>query len=441
MRAGTAATRSMPDMDFEPTERQRHWRDRVRQFVEGHVRPRQADYKAQQAEGGRWKVLSVIEEEKARAKAQGIWNLFMPPRSGRPHVDDSFEFDGPGLTNLEYALCAEEMGRITWASEVFNCSAPDTGNMEVLYRYGTREQKEAWLAPLMAGEIRSAFLMTEPGVASSDATNIECSIVKDGDEYVINGRKWWSSGAGDPRCKIAILMGKTNPDNPRHSQQSQVLLPLDAKGVNILRPLTVFGYDDAPHGHMEIELKNVRVPVENLLLGEGRGFEIAQGRLGPGRIHHCMRTIGAAEAALAALCKRITTRVAFGKTIAEHSVWEQRIAEARTDIEMCRLLCLKAAYMMDVAGNKVAKNEIAMIKLAAPRMALRIIDDAIQAHGGAGVCQDFGLAKSYAGIRTLRLADGPDEVHARSIALNELAKHGWTGRRKKEEGESLPGMR
>jgi acyl-CoA dehydrogenase len=332
------------------------------------------------------------------------------------------------------------MGRVGFASEVFNCSAPDTGNMEVLERYGTRAQKDKWLRPLMNGEIRSAFLMTEPGVASSDATNIQCEIRRDGDEYVINGRKWWSSGAGDPRCKIAILMGKTNPDNPKHSQQSQILVPLDAKGITIERPLTVFGYDDAPHGHMEIELKNVRVPADNLLLGEGRGFEIAQGRLGPGRIHHCMRTIGAAEAALEALCKRITTRVAFGKTIAEHSVWEQRIAEARIDIEMTRLLCLKAAYIMDVAGNKVAKDEIAMIKVAAPRMALRIIDDAIQAHGGAGVSQDFGLAKSYAGIRTLRLADGPDEVHCRSIALSELGKHGWSPKRKKES-ESLPGAR
>ena len=285
-----------------------------------------------------------------------------------------------GSTNLEYAPLAEIMGRVGFASEVFNCSAPDTGNMEVLERYGTAAQKDKWLKPLMNGEIRSAFLMTEPAVASSDATNIRCEIKRDGDDYVINGRKWWSSGAGDPRCKVAIVMGKTNPDNPKHSQQSQVLMPLDAKGVNIMRPLTVFGYDDAPHGHMEVELKDVRVPAENMLLGEGRGFEIAQGRLGPGRIHHCMRTIGAAEAALEALCKRITTRVAFGKTIAEHSVWEQRIAEARIDIELNRLLCLKAAYMMDVAGNKVAKNEIAMIKVSAPRMALQ---DHRRRHPGA----------------------------------------------------------
>jgi acyl-CoA dehydrogenase len=428
-------------MHFEHSENTKKWIGKVQAFMEEHIYPAVPRYEAEQKEGGRWKVIQVVEELKAKAKKQGLWNMFMPPSAGAAHVDDTFEFEGPRLTNLEYAPLAEIMGRVGFASEVFNCSAPDTGNMEVFERYGTRAQKDQWLKPLMNGEIRSAFLMTEPAVASSDATNIQCEIRRDGGDYVINGRKWWSSGAGDPRCKVAILMGKTNPDNPKHSQQSQILVPLDAKGITILRPLTVFGYDDAPHGHMEIKLENVRVPAENLLLGEGRGFEIAQGRLGPGRIHHCMRTIGAAEAALEALCKRITQRVAFGKTIAEHSVWEQRIAEARTDIEMNRLLCLKAAYMMDVAGNKVAKNEIAMIKLAAPRMALKIIDDAIQAHGGAGVCQDFGLAKSYAGIRTLRLADGPDEVHARSIALNELAKYGWTGKRAKSEGESLPGMR
>ena len=428
-------------MNFEHSKNAQEWINKVQAFMDEHVYPAVPTYEAQQKEGGRWKVLPIVEELKAKAKKQGLWNMFMPPSAGAPHVDDTFEFEGPRLTNLEYAPLAELMGRVAFGSEVFNCSAPDTGNMEVFERYGTRAQKEQWLRPLMNGEIRSAFLMTEPAVASSDATNIQCEIKRDGDEYVINGRKWWSSGAGDPRCKVAILMGKTNPDNPKHSQQSQILVPLDAKGITILRPLTVFGYDDAPHGHMEIELKNVRVPVENLLLGEGRGFEIAQGRLGPGRIHHCMRTIGAAEAALEALCKRITSRVAFGKTIAEHSVWEERIADARIDIEMTRLLCLKAADMMDRVGNKVAKNEIAMIKVAAPRMALKIIDDAIQAHGGAGVCQDFGLAKSYAGIRTLRLADGPDEVHARTIALNELAKYGWTGKRKKDEGESLPGMR
>ena len=411
-------------MDFDLTERQTYWRDRVRDFIELHVRPRDAECKSQHREGDRWKVIPVIEEEKARAKAAGIWNLFMPPSSGRAHVDDSFEFEGPGLTNLEYALCAEEMGRIGWASEVFNCSAPDTGNMEVFHRYGTREQKEQWLRPLMNGEIRSAFLMTEPAVASSDATNIETRIERDGDHYVLNGRKWWASGAGDPRCKIAIVMGKTDFEAQRHAQQSMILMPLDAPGVNILRYLPVFGYDDAPHGHMEIELKDVRVPVENMLLGEGRGFEIAQGRLGPGRIHHCMRTIGVAEEALRKMTERLLSRVAFGKVIAEHSVWEQRVAEARIDIELNRLLCLKAADMMDKAGNKAAQGEIAMIKVSAPRMALRILDDAIQAFGGAGVSDDPGLAKMYAGIRTLRLADGPDEVHNRAIARLEFGKYG-----------------
>ena len=410
-------------MDFDPTERQVYWRDRVRGFIENHVRPRDKDYKAEDKTGDRWKVLQVVEEEKARVKAQGIWNLFMPPQSGRAHVDDSFEFDGPGLTNLEHALCAEEMGRIGWASEVFNCSAPDTGNMEVLHRYGTREQKDQWLKPLMAGEIRSAFLMTEPAVASSDATNIECSIKREGDEYVINGRKWWSSGVGDPRCKIAIVMGKTDFEAKKHAQQSMVLMPLDAPGVTILRHLPVFGYDDAPHGHMEVLLENVRIPASNMLLGEGRGFEIAQGRLGPGRIHHCMRTIGVAEEALEKMVKRLQSRVAFDKAISTHSVWEQRIAEARIEIECSRLLCLKAADMMDKVGNKAAQAEIAMIKVKAPRMALQIIDDAIQAHGGGGVSEDFGLAKSYAGIRTLRLADGPDEVHNRSIARLEMGKH------------------
>ena len=410
-------------MDFDPTERQVYWRDRVRQFIENHVRPRQADYKKQDAEGGRWKVLQVVEEEKARAKAQGIWNLFMPPQSGRSHVDDSFEFEGPGLTNLEYALCAEEMGRVGFASEAFNCSAPDTGNMEVFHRYGTREQKEQWLRPLMNGEIRSAFLMTEPDVASSDATNIECSIRREGDEYVINGRKWWSSGAGDPRCKVAIVMGKTDFEAKRHAQQSMVLMELDAPGVEIIRHLPVFGYDDAPHGHMEIQLNNVRIPASNMLLGEGRWFEIAQGRLGPGRIHHCMRTIGVAEEALAKMTKRLQTRVAFGKPISEQTVWHERLARARIDIEMTRLLCLKAADMMDKVGNKAAAAEIAMIKVQAPNMALRIIDDAIQAHGGGGVSDDYGLASAYAHQRTLRLADGPDEVHNRAIARIELARH------------------
>jgi acyl-CoA dehydrogenase len=411
-------------MDFDPTERQVYWRDRVRDFIEANVRPRQKDYKAQQLEGERWKVLAVIEEEKARAKSAGIWNLFMPPRnSDHHHVDETFEFEGPGLTNLEYAFCAEEMGRIAWSSEVFNCAAPDTGNMEVLYRYGTRDHKEQWLKPLMNGQIRSAFLMTEPQVASSDATNIETSIRRDGDHYVINGRKWWSSGLGDPRCKILIVMGKTDPGAKRHAQQSMVLVPADAPGVEVIRHLPVFGYDDAPHGHMEVQLNNVRVPAQNILLGEGRGFEIAQGRLGPGRIHHCMRSIGAAEEAIGKMARRLQSRVAFGRKISEFSIWEQRIAAARIDIDMTRLLCFKAADMMDKVGNKAAALEIAMIKVQAPNMALRIIDDAIQAHGGGGVSDDFGLAQSYAGQRTLRLADGPDEVHNRAIARIEFARH------------------
>ncbi len=411
-------------MDFDLSEKQTYWRDRVREFIEAKIRPAVPTYQEQDAEGDRWKVIQVVEDLKKEAKAAGIWNLFMPPSSGHPHVDDTVLFEGPGLTNLEYALCAEEMGRIGFSSEVFNCSAPDTGNMEVFMRYGTAEQKQQWMVPLMNGEIRSAFLMTEPAVASSDATNIETRMVREGDEYVINGRKWWSSGVGDPRCKVAIVMGKTDTEAKRHQQQSQILVPLDAEGVNIVRHLPVFGYDDAPHGHMEVELKDVRVPVSNCILGEGRGFEIAQGRLGPGRIHHCMRTIGVAEEALEKMCKRLLSRVAFGKTIAEHSVWEERIARARIDIEMTRLLCLKAADMMDKVGNKSAAAEIAMIKVQAPNMALKIIDDAIQAHGGGGVSNDFGLASAYAHQRTLRLADGPDEVHARAIARMEFGKHG-----------------
>ena len=410
-------------MDFSLGPTETRWRDRVRAFMDEHVRPRVPDYEAQQREGERWKVLPVIEGLKGKARAEGLWNLFMPPSHGATPVDDSFEWEGPGLSNLQYAFCAEEMGRIGWSSEVFNCSAPDTGNMEVLNRYGTREQKDQWLKPLMDGEIRSAFLMTEPDVASSDATNIKCSIEMRGNEYVINGRKWWSSGAGDPRCKVAILMGKTDPQAELHKQQSMVLVPLDAPGVTIKRHLPVFGYDDAPHGHMEIELDDVRVPPSNMLLGEGRGFEIAQGRLGPGRIHHCMRTIGAAEEALGAMVRRLMSRTAFGKTIAEQGVWEERIADARINIEMTRLLCLKAADMMDKAGNKAAQGEIAMIKVAAPIMALKIIDDAIQAFGAAGVSEDAGLARAYASIRTLRLADGPDEVHRRAIARLEYKKH------------------
>ncbi|MEM9086383.1 MAG: acyl-CoA dehydrogenase family protein [Pseudomonadota bacterium] len=411
-------------MDFEPTERQAYWAGRVRDFIEKEIRPNMDVYKQQDAEGDRWKVIQIIEDKKKLAKEAGIWNLFMPPRNdSHHHVDETYEFDGPGLTNLEYALCAEEMGRIGWASEVFNCSAPDTGNMEVFFRYGTRAQKDEWLTPIMNGEIRSAFLMTEPYTASSDATNIETRIERDGDEYVINGRKWWSSGLGDPRCKIAIVMGKTDFEAKRHAQQSMVLMPIDSPGVNIIRHLPVFGYDDAPHGHMEVEMKDVRIPASNMLLGEGRGFEIAQGRLGPGRIHHCMRTIGVAEEALSKMCRRIQEREAFGKPIYKHSVWEERVARARIDIDMTRLLCLKAADMMDKVGNKGAKQEIAMIKVQAPNMALKIIDDAIQAHGGGGVSEDYGLAAAYAHQRTLRLADGPDEVHARSIARMEISKH------------------
>jgi len=408
-------------MDFTLSDRQRHWRDRVVDFMHKHVYPAVDTFNEQMnpPDGNRWIVVPVLEDLKKKAKAEGIWNLFLPP--SREHDDG--EFKGAGLTNLEYALCAEEMGRLQFGSEVFNCSAPDTGNMEVLHRYGTRAQKEKWLRPLMNGEIRSAFLMTEPAVASSDATNIETEIKRDGDHYVINGRKWWSSGVGDPRCKIAIVMGKTDKNAERHRQQSQILVPLDTPGVKVVRMLPVFGFDDAPHGHSEVILDNVRVPADNLLLGEGRGFEIAQGRLGPGRIHHCMRTIGVAEAALEKMVKRLQSRVAFGKRISEQSVWEQRIGEARTNIEMTRLLCLKAADMMDKAGNKSAQLEIAMIKVAAPNIALKILDDAIQAHGGGGVTSDFGLAKSYAGIRTLRLADGPDEVHNRAIARLEMKRY------------------
>jgi alkylation response protein AidB-like acyl-CoA dehydrogenase len=384
--------------------------------MDRNVIPAEKTYNDQMAEarakGNPWIVVPVVEELKAKAKAQGLWNLFLNESE-----------HGAGLTNLEYAPLCEMMGRIGFASEVFNCSAPDTGNMEVLERYGSDAHKAKWLKPLLAGEIRSAFIMTEPEVASSDASNIRTRIERKGDHYVINGRKWWSSGMGDPRCKIMIVMGKTDPDGDKYRQQSQILVETNAPGVKIVRMLPVFGYDDAPHGHAEVIFDNVKVPVENLLLGEGRGFEIAQGRLGPGRIHHCMRTIGAAERALELMCKRLMTREAFGKRISEHSVWEQRVAEARTNIEMCRLLTLKAADMMDKVGNKVARTEIAMIKVAAPRMALKVIDDAIQAWGGAGVTTDSGLARLYAGQRTLRLADGPDEVHNRTIARLEFGKY------------------
>ncbi|MGN6497083.1 MAG: acyl-CoA dehydrogenase family protein, partial [Tsuneonella sp.] len=386
-------------MDFEPTDRQKHWRDRVRHFIDSHVRPRTDEYRAAH-EADRWGINPVLEEEKARAKAQGIWNLFMPPQSGRPHVDDSFEFDGPGLTNLEYALCAEEMGRIGWASEVFNCSAPDTGNMEVFHRYGTREQKEEWLRPLMEGEIRSAFLMTEPQVASSDATNIETRMIRDGDHYVINGTKWWSSGAGDPRCKVAIVMGKTDFEAKRHQQQSQIIVPLDTLGVNIKRFLPVFGYDDSPHGHMEIELKDVRVPASNMILGEGRGFEIAQGRLGPGRIHHCMRALGVAERALELMVARAASRSTFGRPIAQHGVVQEWIAESRLAIEQARLLVLKTAWLIDPVGASQARTEIAAIKVAAPRAASYVLDRAVQVFGAAGVSSDTPLAEAWAQVRT-----------------------------------------
>jgi len=408
-------------MDFSMSQRQQHWQGRVKDFMQKHVYPAVPVYVAQMKAFGenRWQVVPVVEELKAVAKAEGLWNLFLPKDS----LPEDSPYRGAGLTNLEYALCAEEMGRVGFASEVFNCSAPDTGNMEVLARYGSEAHKKEWMEPLLQGRIRSAFLMTEPDVASSDATNIETSIRRDGDHYVINGRKWWSSGVGDPRCKIAIVMGKTDPDAPRHAQQSQVLVPLDTPGIEIVRMLPVFGFDDAPHGHAEVVFRDVRVPVSNLLLGEGRGFEIAQGRLGPGRIHHCMRSIGSAEVALEKMVRRLQARTAFGKKLSEHSLWEDRVATARIDIEMTRLLCLKAADMMDKVGNKVSRLEIAMIKVQAPRMALKIIDDAIQAFGAAGVSSDAGLAKQYASMRTMRIADGPDEVHNRTIAQLEYGKY------------------
>ena len=409
-------------MNFTLSDTQIYWRDRVKAFMDAHVYPAVPVFDAQMDAFGenRWQVVPIVEELKVKARAAGLWNLFLPKDS----LPEDSPYRGAGLTNLEYAVCAEEMGRVKFASEVFNCSAPDTGNMEVLARYASEANKARWLQPLLAGEIRSAFLMTEPDVASSDATNIETSIVRDGDQYVINGRKWWSSGVGDPRCKLAIVMGKTDPAAPKHSQQSQILVPLDAPGIEVVRMLPVFGFDDAPHGHAEVVLKNVRVPVGNLLLGEGRGFEIAQGRLGPGRIHHCMRIIGQAEVALEKMVKRLQSRVAFGKRISEQSLWEERIAHARIDIEMTRLLTLKTADMMDKLGNKHARAEIAMIKVAGPLAALRIIDHAIQAFGAAGVSTDAGLARQYASMRTMRLADGPDEVHCRTIARLEYGRYG-----------------
>jgi acyl-CoA dehydrogenase len=398
------------DFDYSPAVVQRQ--ARLNAFFDEFVYPNEQRYYQEVAAGDRWQPTQLVEELKAAARSAGLWNLFLPA-SAR----------GAGLTNTEYAPLCEIMGRVLWAPEVFNCSAPDTGNMEVLERYGTPEQKAHWLEPLLAGTIRSAFCMTEPDVASSDATNIESSIVRDGDHYVVNGRKWWSSGAGDPRCRIFIVMGKSDRNAPRHAQQSMLLVPRDTPGVKILRHLPVFGYDDAPHGHMEVDFENVRVPQSNILLGEGRGFEIAQGRLGPGRIHHCMRLIGLAERALEKMCLRVKSRTTFGKPVAERTVTLERIAESRIMIDQARLLTLKAAYMMDTVGNKAARAEIAMIKVAAPVMACTILDWAIQAHGAAGVCDDFGLAQAYAHARTLRLADGPDEVHRNQIGKLELAKH------------------
>ncbi len=397
-------------MNFEFSEKTKELQRRLQAFMDGDIYPNERRF-LEEIERTRWKPTQMIEELKPKARAAGLWNLFLPN-------DES----GAGLTNLEYAPLCEIMGRSVMAPEVFNCSAPDTGNMEVLARYGTPEQKEKWLKPLLAGEIRSCFAMTEPDVASSDATNIRASIVRSGNEYVINGRKWWSSGAGDPRCKIAIFMGKTDPTAATHKQQSMVLVPMDTPGVKIERLLTVYGYDHAPHGHAEIRFENVHIPVSNVLLGEGRGFEIAQGRLGPGRIHHCMRCIGVAERALETMCKRVRARVVFGKPLSEQGTIRADIAISRMEIEQARLLTLKAAYMMDTAGNKAARNEIAMIKVVAPNVTLRVLDRAIQAHGGAGVSQDTFLASAWANVRTLRLADGPDEVHTEAIAKWELGK-------------------
>jgi len=398
-------------MNFEFTDKVKSLQKKLQAFMDEHIYPNEQRYADELNPDDRWLPSEIIAELKPKAREAGLWNLFLPESE-----------DGAGLTNLEYAPLCEIMGRSTMAPEVFNCSAPDTGNMGVLARYGTQEQKDRWLKPLLEGEMRSCFSMTEPGVASSDATNIESSIVRDGDQYVINGRKWWSSGAGDPRCKISIFMGKTDPTAPKHKQQSMILVPMDTPGVTTERMLTVFGYDHAPHGHAEITFRNVRVPVSNILLGEGRGFEIAQGRLGPGRIHHCMRLMGVAERALDAMCRRADSRVAFGKKISEQGTIRADIAESRMEIEQARLLVLKAAYMMDTVGNKAAREEIAMIKIIAPNVALRVLDRAIQAYGAAGVCQDTFLAGAWANSRTLRLADGPDEVHRESIAKLELER-------------------
>jgi acyl-CoA dehydrogenase len=404
-------------MNFDYTDKVKTLQARLIAFMDEHIYPNEKRFFQEiadnRAKGNAWVPTKLIEELKPLARKAGLWNLFLPHSKRAPE----------GLSNLEYAPLCEIMGRVPFAAEVFNCSAPDTGNMETFERYASEALKDQWLEPLLRGEIRSAFLMTEPEVASSDATNIQTRIERHGDHYVINGRKWWSSGAGDPRCAVYIVMGKTDPDAPRHSQQSMIIVPANSPGVTVMRPLSVFGYDDAPHGHMEVDLKNVRVPVGNLLLGEGRGFEIAQGRLGPGRIHHCMRTIGAAERAMELMVKRLNSRVAFGKPVSSQGVWHERLADGRIMIEQARLLTLKAAYMMDTVGNKIARTEIAMIKVIAPNMACQIIDWAIQAHGGGGVSDDFPLAYAYANQRTLRLADGPDEVHRNAIAKLELARH------------------
>ena len=400
-------------MHFEYNDTTQQLVAEVRDFMIEHIYPNEAEILAQIDTGDRWAPYPLLDTLKAKAKAAGLWNLFLPES----------EF-GAGLTNLEYAPVCEEMGRSLFAPEVFNCSAPDTGNMEVIARYGSAEHKKRWLRPLLDGEIRSAFAMTETEVASSDATNIETRIERDGDDYVINGRKWWTSGAMDPRCEILVLMGKTDPDNPNiHEQQSMILVPMDTAGINIKRMLPVFGFDDAPHGHAEVHFDNARVPVPNILLGEGRGFEIAQGRLGPGRIHHCMRLIGAAERALERMCRRTKMRVAFRKPVAEQTVTQERIAESRIMIEQARLLTLKAAYMMDTVGNKVARKEIAMIKVAVPNMACKVIDWAIQAFGAAGVTADYGLPHAYANARVIRIADGPDEVHRNQLARLELREY------------------
>ncbi|MFZ9478034.1 MAG: acyl-CoA dehydrogenase family protein [Steroidobacteraceae bacterium] len=404
-------------MEFHYSDTTRALLDRLLRFMDQHIYPNERvflqEIAANRASGNPWVPLRLIEELKREARGLGLWNLFLPRSERAPQ----------GLSNLDYAPLCEVMGRSVFAPEVFNCSAPDTGNMEVLERYASPALQERWLEPLLRGEIRSAFLMTEPDVASSDATNIACRIERDGDHYRINGRKWWSSGAGDPRCAVYIVMGRSNPDNARHAQQSMIVVPASTPGIHVERALPVFGYDDAPHGHMEVSLNDVRVPADHLLLGEGRGFEIAQGRLGPGRIHHCMRSIGIAERALELMCARLASRVAFGKPLATQGVWRERIAESRLMIEQARLLTLKTAWMMDTAGNKVARNEIAMIKVVAPQVSTRVLDWAIQAHGGGGVSDDFPLAYAYAAQRTLRLADGPDEVHRDAIAKNELSRH------------------